>query len=478
MTSLLYRRLSSRFQKSLSGVLLGVGLIIASGIARGETLVIPAITVAQRYDSNVYNTGAIQGVHLGDFVSSAMPQLNLAHKGSLAEGSAQLMGIGEKFIYNPGLDYVGGGAGFNLNLTRLIGALTPRATLNVSSVTLFKPQAPSFGTTGVGNAIGEQAVNPFARGIEISRVETLVSTSAMRFSYNLTQAASFQANYSLSIIRFGHSFTPNVVQSNLINTNTHLIMAGPQIRVTSLDTIGINYLYQRTDFSGRQTTGIADRFESHGGTLNWGRSWSTEFKSYVYGGATALLQQGVAAPVSESGTGVAPSSLVLFNGGANLVWTDTAVSGGSSANIPQGSMMGSAIGSSGVPGSGANTVASLSYTVGVFPSFSGAGLPLLSQVVSTFLSHRLSSSFFTNAGAQYSRNDSVGDTSNTGGISFQSYGGNAGLSYVITPTLFASLRGEYQHFSGNGAGVSGVIGGLGADFDRYVTMVSLTTFWN
>src|SRR5207245_793633 len=54
-----------------------------------------------------------------------------------------------------------------------------------------------------------------------------------------------------------------------------------------------------------------------------------------------------------------------------------------------------------------NTDASLSYSRGVYPSFSISGLPLLSQVVTATVSHRLTALLTVTVNGNYSTNKSA-----------------------------------------------------------------------
>lgn len=447
------------------------GCVVGPLVAKAETLVVPAITVSERYDSNVFNSEVVPGVKPSDYVSSVAPQVRMLHKGALGEGTFQLIGIGEKYINNPDLDYFGGGGGFNFNLDRLVKQFMPQASLLVTDNIFYTPQAPSY---SVSDAPGE-TLNPLTRGIQIVRVRTLTNNASAVGRYALTPTVNFVATYVHSMIRYGGTFT-SAIGFNLIDTNSQLITAGPQFQVSRQDILGVSYIYQQTDFLGGQTTGIANQFVTHGGTATWLRNWSPEVKSNVYGGAS-VLQQDSGLPSGGGGQGTSGTP-VYYNGGASLTWTET--SGGSST------VMGAVSPSPGLGGGGgggfsgggaAKTLAALNYSVGVFPSTYSAGVPLISHVLTASVNRRIGSNVYGWGNGNYSRNDSLSSATSFADISFQSYGGGGGVAYMFTPTLFASLNADYQRLKGNGLGVSGVSGGASANFERYTTMLSLTTFW-
>lgn len=443
--------------------------------AKAETLVVPAITVSERYDSNVYNAEVLPGVKAADYVTNVTPQLRVFNKGAFGEGTFQVVGVGEKYINNPDLDYFGGGGGFNYNLDRLVKRFLPQASLVIADNIFYSPQAPSYSASDVSM----ETQNPLTRGIQIVRTKTFTNNASAMGMYALTPSISLRASYVHSMIRFGGTYS-SAIGFNLIDTDSQIITAGPLFQVTRQDTLGVNYIYQQTDFLGSQTAGVASQFVTHGGAATWTRNWSPEVKTTAYGGASVLLQEGGLAVAGQS----TPATSVYYNGGASLVWTDTSAPvGGSAASMlgavsPSPMGAGGGGGAAGFSGAGsAKTVAALNYSVGVFPSVYSAGVPLISHVVTAVVNRRIGSDLYGWANGTYSRNDSLSSTS-AQNLSFQSYGAGAGLAYLIAPTLFASLSGDYQNFSGNGLGVSGVVGGASANFQRYTATFSLTKFWH
>src|SRR5438445_537241 len=125
------------------------------------------------------------------------------------------------------------------------------------------------------------------------------------------------------------------------------------------------------------------------------------------------------------------------------------------------------LGTASVEGKLQNTDASLSYSRGVYPSFFISGLPLLSQVVTATVSHRLTALLTVTVNGNYAKNESVP----AGTLSYESYGATVGLNYTVSRILNASLsytNSEYKTHSS----------GLNARFDRNMVMVMLTAAWN
>lgn len=454
----------------------------------GETLIVPVITLAERYDSNVFTAPKIAGVRQDDWVSTATPQLNVVHRGSVAQTTLQLSGIGERYINNPGLSYFGGGANFGMNLNRFVQEYVPRLSFTISNGTFYSPQAPAFNP---GNIDADP--DAFARGIQIVRVNTFTNSSSGTLSYAFDQMTSFRVSYSYSLIRFGHSFV-NVGNAGIVDTDTQSINAGPQFRVSPQDTLSLNYMYQRTQFLGGQLPGFPSKYEAHGGTLGWLRAWGREVRTNVYAGASSVDQGGTAL---ASGTSVANQSggLVLaYTGGASLIYTDlnpTASGGGGQGLGGQGGVSGigglgglSGPGGGSLPGggamgmvSGASKVISFNYSAGVFPSYYAGGVPLISHLVSGAVFRRMGTSWAVTSSADYAKSNSLSKQAGAGDIGFQSYGGNVSLSFFLTPTMFGSLTGDYHKFEGQGLGLAGVLVGGTSTFDRYIGMISITKLW-
>lgn len=456
-------------------------IFIYDSCAKGETLIVPVVTISERYDSNVFNAPKIAGINREDWVSTATPQLNFIHRGTAAQTILQLNGIGERYVNNPGLNYFGGGANLAMNLNRLVQEYNPRLSLTLSNGTFYTPQAPAFGPPNP-----DVEPNVFARGIQIVRVNTFSNASSATATYLLSPMTSIRVSYTYSMLRFGHSFV-NIGDVGLIDTNTQSINAGPQFPVTAQDSLSINYLYQRTDFVRGQLPGFPSSYETHGGTVSWIRKWNRELQSNLFIGLTTLDQ---GAAVVSSGVGSGPqastSTLMVYTGGATVTFTDSSQpAGGGPTGSGPGALSGfGGAGGFSMPGgnaismmSGANKMVVLNYSTGVFPSFYAGGVPLISHLVSGSIFQRIGRSWGVTAGGDYAKSESLSKQTNATDLGFQSYGGNASLSFFLSPTIFASVTGDYHKFDGQGFALSGILAGGTTTLDRYMGMISLTKVW-
>lgn len=458
-------------------------VLIGGGVsnAYGDTFIIPLVTVGTRYDSNVFLIPKTNGFKREDIVSTIVPQINVLNRGDLVQTSMQIAGIGEKYENNPGLDYFGGSGRLALNLDRLVQRYTPNLTLTISDGAFYTPNAPAFSTP----AFGEDP-SALGRGIQVVRVNTFSNSAAIVGTYRFTPATTFRVGYNNQMIRFGHSYV-DTGGRGLVDTNTHTLNAGPFIQVNVSDTIGVYYTWQRVKFLGGQAAGLQDDYEAHGGNLSWQRIWIPEFRTNTFAGATVITSGGGAGGSGSSGS-QSPNNLVVYTGGFSAFWSDlvpTTVpqnpligAAGGSGGFGQGGSAGAMMGGASIFGTGARTTAVFSYSAGVYPGYYGAGVPLLSHVVTTTGTRRLGQSWAVVVSGDYARNDSLISGSGEGSnISFQAYGGRSSLTYMVMTGLFVSLTGDYHKFEGEGLALGGALSGAQVAVDRYVGMISLTKMW-
>ena len=120
-----------------------------------------------------------------------------------------------------------------------------------------------------------------------------------------------------------------------------------------------------------------------------------------------------------------------------------------------------------VEGKFQNTDASLSYSRGVYPSFFNTGLPLLSQVVTATVSHRVTALLTVTANGNYAKNESVP----AGTLAFESYWVTVGLNYRVSRILNATLSYTNSEYKSQSSGQL-------SRFDRNMVMIGLTAEWN
>lgn len=452
-----------------------------------DTLFVPALSLSGRYDSNIFSSPKIPGLRQDDWVSTVTPQLNILHQGNLAQGTLQLTGVGEQYLHNSGLNYFGGGANLNLNLSRLVQRYNPRLSLTISNSTLYTPQAPSFASP---SADADPSI--FLRGIQVVRVDTFSNSSSASLSYAFSQLTSFRVSYSYSVIRFGQP-SVNAANSGVVNTNAQAVSAGPQVQLTARDSVFMSYVYQRSEFIGGQLPGFPTSFQTHGGTVGWSRLWSQEWRSNIFGGVSAVEEGQAVSPVGTASSNQGGGVTLAYSARASLVFSETlagsaGVGGPGVGGLAVGGIGGvggfSGPGGASIPGGGAmgmlggaSKMFALNYSAGVFPGYVAGGVPLLSHVISASLFRRLGLSWAVACSADYARNDSLSKQAGAQNLSFTGYGGNGAVSFFVTPTLFGSLTADYHKFEGQGLAISGAVAGGQTELDRFVGMLTLTKVW-
>src|SRR5262249_8296500 len=79
-------------------------------VASAQTIIIPALSVSETYDSNVFYTPKSQlspGSKPEDFITFITPQILLAHGDQFITGSLSAGALIANYVNNPNLDYTG-----------------------------------------------------------------------------------------------------------------------------------------------------------------------------------------------------------------------------------------------------------------------------------------------------------------------------------------------------------------------------------
>ena len=384
--------------------------LTAPRIAHGETKLVPSLAVSERYDSNVF---FIPGRNVEDYVTNISPQVTVDHKGRLIDGTVRGGATAEAYVKNPGLNYVAANGSVNLNLDNAVSQLVRGAGLRLSDTFYFTPQAPSFVAPGTGSQVSEA----FVRGIQAARANSFTNTGSATGSYNLSPRVDLQATYMHQRIHFGTAFA-SPATGQFFNTTFQTVNAGPLLKISPLDTLNLSYQYTQAEFS---QGGGGGGFHTHGGIMGWTRTFTPTLKANLTAGMTVIE----------------PSNSVQYLVTASL-----------DKNFQ-------------------NTDASLSYSRGVYPSIFISGLPLLSQVVTATVSHRLTALLTVTANGNYAKNESV----STPELAYESYWVTVGLNYTVSRILKATLSYTNSEYKSHSLGQS-------TRFDRNMVMVGLTAEWN
>ena len=385
-------------------------------LVHSDTRIIPSLTIAERYDSNVF---FVRGSNLQDFVTTVTPRVVVEHTGRLISGTLTGTVVGEHYVRNPGLDYIAPSVAINLNLDNLLAKIDRRAQLTISDRFAATPQPLAF----IGPQTGNDVPDSFARGIQASRANTRTNMVMAIGSYMLTQASSMQVTYMRSTREFGQTFaTPTV--GGFFNTTYQTINAGPQLRVTPFDTFGLNYQYlQSNSTRGTDETSVSSGFSTQGGTVTWNRILTQSLTANAAGGVTVV------------GHGSTQSIQYLAN--AQLQWEHQ------------------------------NGFVKLIYSRSIFPSFFIVPTPLLSQVVSLSGSYNFTSHLSATGVVSYALNEAVGPVQ----LRYESRSESISLNYTITRWLTGIATVRRSDFTT-------MSGGTEFAFNRNIVILSLRGTWD
>ena len=395
-----------------------VGLLAEPLPALADLRFTPSLTVSELYDSNVLFISG--GTDKDDFVTTVSPALTATYRGRPLEGTLSA-GLGvSSYAKHSDLNYVSATGALNVDLTQLVSRLDKRARLQISDTVYYTPELPAFVTNTVG-------LNPFATGIQPQRVRSLTNTVALTGGYTLTSRVNLNAAYSYSILSFGNTIgappqTGAPGQTTLFGTTVHTASAGPDVKLTTVDTLNIQALYSNTEFNGG-----AGSFQTEGGTVGLTHSFSPQLIGSIAGGATLVSPSNRIAPIAN----------------LSVSWNEK------------------------------NTTTKFSYSRSVSPSFIIAASALESNIVSLVVTHGFTERLTGSAAANYARSSSVASsTSGASGsnLTFDSYGADFSLRYSIRRWLSGAFSYSHYHFS---QGLSNAT----SSFSRDLVTISLTASW-
>jgi hypothetical protein len=249
-------------------------------------------------------------------------------------------------------------------------------------------------------------------------------------------------------------------------------------RISAVDALGFMYT-----FSHFSQANFGD-FTTHSGMLNWSRTWTREISSSARGGMTLVEP----IPAAQPGDPTQPSNqrvaaTIFPTGGLSLTYTSassllrsfgTEIQSGSSSGSSSGGV--GVVGGSFLPALAGSTMpgtnagpgmysVSLTYNLGVFPSFVSTAGPVYSNLVGLNGSAGITDRLTAFGGFNFAHSSF---TSQVNDSTFNSYGIIAMLNYLVTRTLQASLSYQWLNFTSESGGTDG-----SADFNMSKHMIML-----
>ena len=459
--------------------------------------VVPSISIREMYDTNVFYADKDRlpsGLSADDFITTFVPQINLSQTNSLISTNLSAGAIIQKFARNSNLDNVGFNFAAGLDVSRLANRYLPRMrTARVYGTYMFSPSTPAFGAGGMGviggggglgmmGGTGGLAVTgPLDSGLVAQRIRTSIYNIGVSTSYALSPSADFQTSVTYSRLSFGGSFTPTTTgsgQAVVFDTTNYNVTAGPTARISATDSLGFAYTFSQ--FSQANF----GNFSTHSGRLTWARTWTREISSTAAGGLTLvepipsfqpnnpntqLSERGrVAATMFPTGgfaVTYASASSLLRSVGSEV----QSLSSSGGVGVVGGGFLPVLAGST-VPGTIAKTgmySVSLTYNLGVFPSFVSSAGPIYTHLIGLNSSAGITDRLTTFAGFNFAHSSFTSQTNNT---TFDTYGSVVMLNYLIGRTLTASLTHQWLNFVGS----SGGINNTDFSFSKHVLMLGIS----
>jgi len=440
----LYRNAGLRTAKSVFLVVLISGWVMETS-ALAQTIIIPTLSVSETYDSNVFYTPKTlldPGFKPEDFVTTVIPQLNIAHAGSLVSGTLSVGANITKYMNNPSLDYTGINTAGQLDLKRWANSFSQRiSALSFQGTYQFTPSLSGFGATSggaLGTGYGSTGLtsSPLDAGLVTNRVSMHSMNLAINGGYDLSRNTSLLASYNYNRLSFGKQ--SGGIDNQLFDTDGHVVTTGLSTRITPTDTVGTSATMSHYIQGGPSSGGGSGSFTTISGMMNYGKLWTQKLSSSISGGGIFTLPIESTVPGQSIKTQFAPTGTVSMTYSSFSEGLRAAGSApGPFDNLPR---LAGSLGAGGVIAPGA-FVTALSYNFSIFPSYAlGAG-PMKAHVVGINARGGITSNLTFLAGMNYSHG-----TTNTPASSFDTLGATAGASYLLGPVL-VNLTYDWLYFS-------------------------------
>jgi len=396
----------------------------------------------ERYDSNVFYTPKSllsPDKKPEDFITTVIPQINIAHANSLMRGRLSGGALVSKFLNNPSLDYTAYNAAGQLDLKNAANKVSQRiAFLTVRGTYQYAESPSAFAPTtqgGLGTGFGSTTGNVLNAGIVTDRTPTHRYSLGLGGGYALTRATTLSAAYNYNKIFFGDQ--PAGVTTRF-NTTGHQGSTTISTRISARDTVGAtatmsHYIQEQSDGSSGQGS-----FTTFTETLNWRRWWTQELSTFLAGGVNLKPPIGSSIPGQSVNSKLTPTATVLMTYSS---FSEELRDAGSASGLFDGlpSLAGSLM-PGGIKAPGAYT-ASLRYTYSLFPSYAFGSGPMNTHLVGANATGGITSKLAGLVGMNYahSTRSSPSSTSDTLGVT-------VGTAYLIGPVL-ATLSYNWLYFS-------------------------------
>jgi opacity protein-like surface antigen len=382
--------------------------------------IIPTITAAERYDSNVFFQPKTPGVDSSDYVSTISPQIRGLFAGREMTLNAIVGASASYFVKNTNFNYVAVNGGLSLNLGSMLDRLWRGIGVTVNETFLYTPQPPSF---WVGNQTGDTS-NPYTNGQQVGRVSSTSNNINVSVTAPLTQTLSLIGSYSNGFLRFGKS---EVQQAGaLLNTSFQSFNVGMSMQLSPQDSMSLTF--NDSEYRYEQATGGS--FSTRAGMIGWNHQFNPAVKLTSSAGAAISEVQSPGLSNGQTTTTVSPQGRVA------LVLKDS------------------------------TTMLSMAYGLAFAPAYQFGAAALLTNTVSLSMTQETPIPRLVGvASFNYGRGDQIGSNP-VSAISYKNYMATAGISYKLTPRTFLNLSYLYSNYDNQS-------GAMNNSYDRQVLTLNL-----
>ena len=442
MTSLWYRDVTLGREGVVALLTLLVAQWALSTLVYAQTIIIPTLSVMERYDSNIFNAPKsllAPDSKPEDFVTMVIPQINIAHANSLMRGSLSGAGLVTKYLHNPSLDYIGINVRGQLDLKNAANQVSNRiSSFIVRGTYSYTPSTTGFGAPGVGlgTGFGSTSSGVLDAGLVTNRASRHIYNVGVTGGYQLTPTTTLSAGYIYNKIFFTDQ--SGGVNNQLFDTTGHQGMTTISTQISARDVVGAtatmsHYIQEQRSGSSGQGT-----FTTIAQTLNWRRLWTRELSTSLAGGGSVKLPVGSPTPGQSVNSKFVPtvSAVITYNSFAEEL---------RAAGLPLSPFVGmpalaGSLNPGGIMPPGAYT-ASMRYAYSLFPSYAFGSGPMNTHLVGAIARGGITSNLGGVVGMNYAHSirSSPSFTSDTLGVT-------VGASYLIGPVM-STLSYNWLFFS-------------------------------
>jgi hypothetical protein len=377
-----------------------------------------------------------------------VPQMTIAHAGSLMSGSLTGAGLVNKYINNPDRDFTGWNVAGRMDLTNAARGVSQRITsFGVRGTFVDTPATSGFAAAGGGqntgfgsNLVGGVqggAGGALNSGIVTNRASRQVYTLGAAGGYQLTALTSLIASFTYSRISFGEQ--QGGVNNPLFNTTGYQGSTSIRTRISVRDTVGTSATMSH--FIQDQSSGGSGQgsYTTITETLDWNRLWTQELITNLSGGANVRLPVGSDIPGQSQDLQVRPTVVARMTYSS---YSEQLREAGPNDGPP--SLAGS-LSPGAIITPGAYT-ATMAYRYTFIPGFAFSSGPQQAHVLGLTVTGGITPNLTGNVGMNYAHRSALSGPSSTADTVGVSVGARYLIRSPIGPVL-ASLTGNWMYVS-------------------------------